>query len=78
MELLSWCKILGCFFNQATIEMWANSHCQTYLSGKGIMLKTTFFITLSHQCPARRPKPVEQGVIIFTIHKLNDLHLVFL
>ena len=30
-----------------------------------------FYVTLSHQGIARRPKPIEQGVTIFTIHKLN-------
>ena len=30
-----------------------------------------FSITLSHQGPAKRPKPIEKGVTIFTIHKLN-------
>ena len=33
-------------------------------------------VTLSHQGPARRPKPVKQGVTIFTIHKPNDLNVV--
>ena len=31
-----------------------------------------FSVSLSHQGPARRTKPAEQGVTIFTIHKLND------
>ena len=33
-----------------------------------------FSVTLSNQGPARRLKPVEKGVTIFAIHKLNDLN----
>ena len=36
--------------------------------------KPYFSITLSYQGPAKRPKPVEQGVTIFPIHKLNDVN----
>ena len=35
-------------FNREAIEIWANAHCQNYLSGKDITLKTTqpFFKSL--------------------------------
>ena len=39
-----------------------------------ICLVRLFSVILSHQWPARRLKLVEQGVTIFTIHKLNDLN----
>ena len=41
---------------------------------RNTLMMTNLSITLSHQGPAMRLKPIEQGVTIFTTHKLNYLN----
>ena len=58
--------LLECINEMYTIMLYYTMTVLLEYIDRSMQFFTSFSVSLSHQGPARRPKPVEQGVTIFT------------